>query len=112
MLTLPSPEPVDKTYPGAFGHRPSSKIAGDSNRQSLLTLKIIQKRGESHMDPKKWMTINETASYLRMSVAYLRKAVSEKTIPFTRVGNKSLRFDREALDAWLISMSSSPRDRK
>ena len=52
---------------------------------------------------KRWMDIKETASYIRMSKGFLRKAVRNKSIPFTRIGTKSLRFDREALDKWMAA---------
>jgi excisionase family DNA binding protein len=52
---------------------------------------------------KRWLTINEAARYIGMSVAFLRKAVRFRTVPHTRVGTKALRFDREALDAWMIA---------
>ena len=54
----------------------------------------------------RWMNIKETASYIRMSQGFVRKAVRNKSIPFTRIGTKALRFDREALDAWLSANSS------
>jgi excisionase family DNA binding protein len=52
---------------------------------------------------KKWLTINEAARYIGMSVAFLRKAVRLRSVPHTRVGMKALRFNREALDAWLAA---------
>ena len=51
----------------------------------------------------RWLTITEAANYIGMSVAFLRKAVRFRTVPHTRIGTKALRFDREALDAWLTS---------
>lgn len=63
-------------------------------------------------DQKRWLDIRDAAEYLTMSEAFLRKAVREQSIPFTRVGAKSLRFDRTALDEWLASMSSVPKGRK
>lgn len=52
---------------------------------------------------KKWLTIVETARYISMSVAFVRKSVRNRTIPHSRVGNKSLRFDRVALDLWMAA---------
>jgi len=54
---------------------------------------------------KKWLTISEAARYIGMSVAFLRKAVRLRSVPHTRVGTKALRFDREALDAWLAAQA-------
>jgi excisionase family DNA binding protein len=53
----------------------------------------------------KWLTIGEAARYIGMSVGFLRKAVRLRTIPYTRIGTKALRFDRHALDAWMSSAS-------
>lgn len=50
---------------------------------------------------KKWLTIREAADYIRMSVAFLRKSVRLRTVPYTRIGSKALRFDRNALDSWM-----------
>lgn len=58
------------------------------------------------MNYPKWMNISEAARYIGMSKAFLRKGTRKKTVPFVRVGTKSLRFDRDALDAWLKANSS------
>ncbi len=50
---------------------------------------------------ERWMDIRKTARHIGMSVGFVRKAVRNKSIPFTRIGTKALRFDREALDEWL-----------
>jgi excisionase family DNA binding protein len=50
-----------------------------------------------------WWNIRRAAVYLDMSVAFLRKAVRQKSIPFVRAGSKALRFRKEDLDAWLES---------
>jgi len=49
----------------------------------------------------RWLNIRQTARYIGMAIAFVRKAVRRESIPFTRIGTKALRFDREALDAWL-----------
>ena len=54
---------------------------------------------------KKWLNISEAARYVGMSVAYLRKAVRLRQIPFTRLGNKTLRFERGSLDSWMAAQS-------
>ena len=47
-----------------------------------------------------WWNIRESAEYLGVSVAFLRKAVRLKKIPFARLGTKALRFRRSDLDRW------------
>lgn len=55
---------------------------------------------------KKWLNIREAARHIGMSVAFLRKATRNRNVPFSRVGTKVLRFDREALDVWVTASSS------
>ena len=54
---------------------------------------------------KKWQTINEAVRYISMSVGFLRKSVRFRTVRYTRIGTKALRFDRDALDAWINARS-------
>jgi excisionase family DNA binding protein len=54
---------------------------------------------------KKWLTISEAAGYINMSVGFLRKNVRLRTVPHARIGSKALRFDRDALDAWIAESS-------
>ena len=56
-------------------------------------------------ESSKWLNIKKAAQHIGMSVAFLRKAVRNKTIPYSRVGTKALRFDRDALDEWLTDNS-------
>ncbi len=51
----------------------------------------------------RWLSIREAASYLNMSVSFIRKQVRFQHIPFARVGCKALRFRKEELDRWLAS---------
>ena len=60
---------------------------------------------------KQWLTIREAADYIGMSVAFLRKAVRLRSVPYSRIGTKALRFNRVALDVWLRQNSCSG-DRK
>jgi excisionase family DNA binding protein len=48
-----------------------------------------------------WWNIKQAASHLGISVAFLRKAVRLRQVPFARVGTKTLRFRRSDLDRWL-----------
>ena len=50
-----------------------------------------------------WCNIKEAASHLGISVAFLRKAVRLRKVPFARVGTKALRFRRSDLDRWLVA---------
>lgn len=50
-----------------------------------------------------WRDIKQAASHVGMSVAFMRKAVRQRRIPFVRVGGKALRFRLSDLDRWLES---------
>jgi excisionase family DNA binding protein len=50
---------------------------------------------------EQWWNIRRAAAYLDMSVAFLRKAVRQRRIPFARAGTKALRFRKQDLDRWL-----------
>jgi len=51
-----------------------------------------------------WMTIQEAAQYVRLSVSKIRKLVRTDSIPYRRLpGDKSkVIFSRRSLDLWLI----------
>lgn len=53
-------------------------------------------------------SITEAAKYLRVSVAFLRKSVRERQVPFLRVGQKVVRFSRADLDSWVRVSQSEP----
>jgi len=59
-----------------------------------------------------WITIRDAAKHIGMSVAFVRKRVHHRTIPFVRIGTKTLRFRRVDLDRWLESSDSglAPED--
>ena len=48
-----------------------------------------------------WWDIRKAADHLGVSVAFLRKAVRLRKVPFARAGTKALRFRRSDLDQWL-----------
>lgn len=49
----------------------------------------------------RWWDIREAASYLRVSVAFMRKQVRQGRIPFARAGSKNLQFLKSELDEWM-----------
>ena len=53
-----------------------------------------------------WCNIKAAAAHLGMSVAFLRKAVRLRKVPFARAGTKALRFRRSDLDRWLEANGS------
>jgi len=52
-----------------------------------------------------WLTVPETAAYLRISVSTLRKMIARKQIPFRRLPGAAagkIVFNRKMLDYWLL----------
>lgn len=49
---------------------------------------------------KRLLTVREAANYLAMTSAALYQLVHRKKVPVVRLG-KALRFDIQALDAWI-----------
>jgi excisionase family DNA binding protein len=62
-------------------------------------------RHDSEQAEPEWWDIRRAACYLGMSVAFLRKRVRLREVPFVRVGTKALRFRQADLDAWLNASS-------
>ncbi|MBO9619893.1 MAG: excisionase family DNA-binding protein [Niabella sp.] len=52
---------------------------------------------------KKIMTLAEATSYTGYSRRHMLKLISEGTIPASRPNGKSVFFEREKLEAWLLS---------
>jgi excisionase family DNA binding protein len=50
---------------------------------------------------EQWVNIRQAAEHLGLSVAFLRKAVRQKRVPYARAGSKALRFRKAELDAWM-----------
>jgi excisionase family DNA binding protein len=48
-----------------------------------------------------WWDIRKAAEHLGVSVAFLRKAVRLRKVPYARAGSKALRFRRDDLDRWM-----------
>ncbi len=61
---------------------------------------------ESYPSDYALWNITVAARYLGMSVAFMRKAVRKNAIPYTRIGDKSLRFSKRTLDEWIAARSS------
>lgn len=54
------------------------------------------------LDEKRYLDIQKAADYTSLSTHSLYRRVSDRTIPFIKVG-RLIRFDRQALDRWLDS---------
>ena len=65
-----------------------------------------EKNNENLESP--WMTTEQVAEYLSVSVGTVRNWVSERRIPFSRRG-RVVRFHKERIDAWLSAGSCKGR---
>ena len=90
-----------RTSPSNTSHRPL--LSEDGSEESH------ERAGTMKSDPgiQQWWKIQEAAYYLAVSVAFLRKKVRQRGIPFRRVGSKALRFRQQDLDAWLETDNNS-----
>jgi excisionase family DNA binding protein len=52
-----------------------------------------------------WLTIDEIATYLKISKETIYKMVQQNQLPASKLGNQ-WRFNREMVDNWLISQSN------
>ncbi|MEQ8241233.1 MAG: helix-turn-helix domain-containing protein [Cyclobacteriaceae bacterium] len=52
---------------------------------------------------KKVLNLDEAAEYTGFSKSTLYKLISNESIPCSRPGGKKIFFDKEELDAWLLS---------
>ena len=50
----------------------------------------------------KYLTVWMLGEYLNISKSYIYKRVSDKSIPFKKIG-KSTRFDKEEIDRWVAN---------
>ena len=86
------------------GHRPLlSEVDREESHRTAEAMK-------NDLGTQRWWTIDEAAGYLNMSVAFLRKRVRQRSIPFRRVGSKALRFRQQDLDAWLEASNSGAEE--
>jgi excisionase family DNA binding protein len=54
------------------------------------------------MDEKKFLDMDELAEYIHLSKSFLYKRVCNKTIPFVKLGTRTV-FVREQIDQWVIN---------
>jgi len=54
------------------------------------------------MNEKKFLDIDELAEYIHLSKSSLYKRVCYRTIPFVKVGTRTV-FVREQIDQWVIN---------
>ena len=67
---------------------------------------------EGKINKKKWLSVTGLSEYLDLSESKIRKLVSGDKIPYRRIGeNGSIRFNRKAIDLWLLTNKLKPNKR-
>lgn len=61
---------------------------------------------------KSILTVEEAAKYLNISRGTLYKLTSANAVPFSKPTGKQLYFDKEKLDAWILSNSTTSAKEK
>ena len=54
------------------------------------------------MNEKKFLDMDELVEYIKVSKSFLYKRVCYKTIPFVKLGNRTV-FVKEQIDQWVIN---------
>ena len=61
---------------------------------------------------KRVLTFEEGCTYLGYAKSYVYKLTSAGVLPFSKPNGKSIFFDREKLEAWMLSNESSSHEEK
>ena len=74
-------------------------------------LERIEKMLEAqNIGNKKVLNIDELAQYTRMSKQYLYKLTSKNKIPYSKPNGKTLFFNKEEIDTWLLTNRQATED--
>ena len=60
----------------------------------------------------KVLTLDQACQYLGYSKCYVYKLTSAGILPFSKPNGKSIFFDREKLEGWMLSNASSSQEEK
>lgn len=60
------------------------------------------------VEQRRWTDVAGLAVYLGVAEAWVRRAVQEQTIPYSKM-NAHLRFDLDRIDAWVEAHSFGPQ---
>ena len=61
---------------------------------------------------KKVLNFKEACVFLGFSRGYLYKLTSGGTIPYSKPNGKTIYFDREKLEAWMLQNECSPKTKE
>ncbi len=60
----------------------------------------------------KVLTLDQACQYLGYAKSYVYKLTSAGILPYSKPNGKSIFFDREKLEAWMLSKASSGHEEK
>jgi excisionase family DNA binding protein len=84
--------------------------------QDLDLLQIyeqLERIERASLAQKKALTFKEACSYTNFSESYMYKLTSGGIVPYSKPNGKTIFFDREKLDHWMLSkMSTSHPDKE
>ena len=61
---------------------------------------------------KRVLNFKEACKYVSFSNSYMYKLTCANTIPFSKPNGKTIFFDRDKLDEWLLSNSNTGMDQR
>ena len=93
--------------PGISNSRESSPAEPSIGELAKLVNQLITEVKGINSGDSPWLTIEEAADYIRLSVSSIRKLVSNKSIPHVRrdhqKGRSKLFFHKKQLDLWMFT---------
>jgi excisionase family DNA binding protein len=60
---------------------------------------------------KRVLNFKEACEFLGFAPSYLYKLTSAGTVPYSKPNGKTIFFDREKLEAWMLQNESDPKQR-
>lgn len=69
---------------------------------------IVGKSTKKPVTEKAFLDREELARYLGLTVGFIDTAVSERRIPFVRLGHRTVRFKKADIDEWIADKAFRP----
>lgn len=79
------------------------------NKVSILELELQQTKSRPVNEEPEWYTPTEAAKYIRCKKTFLGRDRAKKKpeIPHSKLGHRTLRYNKVDLDAWIASKRKS-----
>lgn len=106
LSVLPEPE---KTAGVSIGKKTGGSGIKAATKDIAVKPSGSEKRGRS-ISEKRLLDIAEASEYLGIPANTLRCWCSRKRIPYVKLGERMVRFDRHELDEWFGKQRVSPKN--